>query len=195
VLNIYRTQIGETDGILVFKGLAKAIVFSADGASATITCAPLTVGLSRLIPRYTYSTPCNFVLFDSNCGVKESKFTRRLRITAVNGTTLTIALAGGLGNNYYKGGWLSVPDTGEHVLILRQTGDSVGILRPVNGLEVGALVDMKAGCPHTMTACNTKFNNAANYGGFAYVPTRNVFRSGIQQNPDETPRGRGGIGY
>ena len=46
-------------------------------------------------------------------------------------------------------------------------------------MDVGTEVEVFAGCDHTIATCKTQFDIVVNYGGFAFVPTRNPFESGL----------------
>ena len=38
----------------------------------------------------------------------------------------------------------------------------------------GSMVTLLPGCDRSMTTCQTKFNNYANFGGHPFVPARNL---------------------
>ena len=51
---------------------------------------------------------------------------------------------------------------------------------------MGSTVVVLAGCDHSVTTCDTKFNtpedtqsNVINYGGFPFVPGKNPFETGL----------------
>lgn len=74
----------------------------------------------------------------------------------------------------------------DHRLILSQSGDDVTLLLPFPETIVGSTVVLLAGCDHSITTCDTKFNtpedtlsNVINYGGFAFVPNKNPFETGL----------------
>jgi hypothetical protein len=46
---------------------------------------------------------------------------------------------------------------------------------PAQGLAVGAAVDMYAGCDRTLNTWHNRFSNAANFGGFPWIPQKNPF--------------------
>jgi hypothetical protein len=64
-------------------------------------------------------------------------------------------------------------------LILSSSGDVLTLLLPFTSSPLGSTVIVFAGCDHTIATCKSKFNNVVNYGGFAFVPTKNIFQTGI----------------
>ena len=55
------------------------------------------------------------------------------------------------------------------------------LLLPFNttDVDVGTSVEVFAGCDHSLATCKAQYDNVANYGGFAFVPLRNPFESGL----------------
>ncbi|MBO9426973.1 phage BR0599 family protein [Labrenzia sp. R4_1] len=43
-------------------------------------------------------------------------------------------------------------------------------LRPVNAIQPGDAFTVRAGCPHTFSACQSKFSNGVNFRGFPHMP-------------------------
>ena len=78
------------------------------------------------------------------------------------------------------GGYVTFADL-DYRLILSQDGDTVTLLLPFNTSQVtvGTSVDVYAGCDHTIAICKTQFDNVINYGGYAFVPLKNPFQSGL----------------
>lgn len=71
-------------------------------------------------------------------------------------------------------------------LILSQSGDDLQLLLPFPDSILGSTVVILAGCDHTVTTCDSKFNtpsdpqsNVVNFGGFPFVPTKNPFEGGV----------------
>jgi len=50
---------------------------------------------------------------------------------------------------------------------------------PFYSSVLGSSVTVYAGCDHSVGTCNSKFSNPANFGGHPYVPTKNIFATGI----------------
>ena len=72
-------------------------------------------------------------------------------------------------------------------MVLTHVDDDLTMLLPFPFSAVGLDVDVFAGCDHTTTDCDTKFfttefpsSNIPNYGGFPFVPLRNIFDKGLK---------------
>ena len=188
---IMRVQRGDFPGpetVVMFDGFVSSVSFEQDGKIAKIGCTPLTASQSRPVPRFSYQGMCNHVLFDSGCKVDDTD--SRWRFTgpasAVSGSTVTVPGASAFGVDWWTGGFMEINGGDDQRLILSQSGNDLLLLLPFPGSIVGGNVTIFAGCDHLIATCDAKFNttedplsNVINYGGFAFVPTRNPFQQGI----------------
>ena len=62
---------------------------------------------------------------------------------------------------------------------MTHVGDTVTILGKMPGIVAGNVITAYPGCPHTIEACHTLFNNTENYGGQNLIPERNPFTQPI----------------
>lgn len=171
---------GVTPEVLVwFKGIARSVGFSDDGFRASVAVLPITGTLERSIPRFLYSNLCNHVLYDSGCKVEQNSFRHIGTISTTIGSTVVVPGSNGFVNGFFNGGFLSLDGGKDFRLVLEHTGDNLRMLLPFPGNVVGAPVQVFAGCEHTLPVCKNKFDNVQNYGGFAFVPTRNLFETGL----------------
>ena len=184
-ISVYRFHRLDTPGlerVLTWKGIVRSVAFGQDGTSASIAAMAITGGLSRQIPRYTYQGPCNHVLFDSRCKVALDLTTGHTDVvTAVTGSDVTVNGLSAKGADWAVGGYITNATTDDYRLILAQSVDTVTLLLPFpSGLTVlGESFTVTAGCDHSLATCKTKFNNVENYGGFGFIPTKNVFETGL----------------
>lgn len=169
----------DQEAFVLFKGIVQSVAFTRDGTSASIAVRPLTTGLSQTIPRYTFQGLCNHFLYDARCKVLQSSFQFSGTPSAVVGSTVTIPGLSANGASWAVGGFVQL-GTSDFRLVLAQTGDDVKLLMPFGENVVGMSVDVFAGCDHTLATCKAKFNNVINYGGFAFVPLKNPFETGIK---------------
>jgi uncharacterized phage protein (TIGR02218 family) len=169
--------------IRIFQGKVISVAFGKSGRTAKIRVEPLAAAQSKAIPTYTFQGLCNNVLYDNLCKVSESDPAFRLttaNVTAVDSNQITVAGAGDNGDGYYTGGFVEAAGATERRLILEQTGENLILLLPFNVNPLGSNVTVFAGCDHSITTCKAKFNNIINYGGFAFIPSKNVFATGIK---------------
>ena len=88
-LSIRRIQWDETYAsnkeIILFNGWVD-VEFTRD--VITLTCKPIGDLLNLKVPRRLYQEPCNYSLFDANCGLIQSDY--KLSLTATGGSTNTV---------------------------------------------------------------------------------------------------------
>jgi len=179
-LTIYRYHRAETGDVhLLYKGIVRSVSFATQGHSAQLTVIPLTATFDKTIPDRTFQAQCNNVLFDSDCQVSASsfKFTGPVASAASNTVTIT-GLSAAKGSAWATGGYVSYGIL-DFRLILDHTGDVLTLNIPFYEDVVGKSVNVYAGCDHNISTCNTKFSNSINFGGCPYVPTKNIFQTGL----------------
>lgn len=169
---------GDEEIVEIFSGVVKTIAFSQDGIMAEIAVMPITGDVTALVPRIKYASVCQWILFDTNCGVNSTAFRHLNEVTGVSGLTITVQGLASKGTGWANGGELILP-SGDSRLIIDHTGDNVRIMIPFVSSPLGQTVEVFAGCNHSTSHCGPKFSNMTNYGGFPFVPTKNVFVNGI----------------
>jgi uncharacterized phage protein (TIGR02218 family) len=188
VQRLHRSDFPTPEVVTIFDGYVSSVAFEEDGKVAKIACTPVTAAQSRPVPRFSYQGMCNHVLFDDGCKVDDTDANWRLTATAtaVTGSVVTVSGAGAFGADWWVGGFMEVNGGDDSRLILSQSGDDLQLLLPFPGSIVGGNVTILAGCDHLIDTCDTKFNttedtlsNVINYGGFAFVPTKNPFETGL----------------
>ena len=167
---------GDTEAAVVWSGRVTNVDFS--GSEATINCEPVLTSLRRIGLRRLYQTQCPHVLYGPQCGVSKPGFGWPAVVDSVNGAALTSTQAAEKPNGYFDGGyieWVASANATERRLIVSHLGSQINLPAGITGLPAGAAVTLYPGCDHTLTTCHTKYNNAPNYGGFPYIPTKNPF--------------------
>jgi uncharacterized phage protein (TIGR02218 family) len=176
------TRVHRNDGsnqlVQMFKGIVQTVAFDLNGLSASLAVVPITAELANSIPRFAFSGVCNHVLYDSACTVAQSLFRHQNEVTGVAGDVITVQGLSVKGNGWATGGYIALP-SGEFRQILGHTGDNVRVLLPFPSNPLGLTVEVFAGCDHSINTCSSKFNNVPNFGGFAWVPLRNPFSTGL----------------
>lgn len=183
-INIYRYQRDEVPAfntqVLMFKGQVKSVQFPNDGYNAAVVCAPIESALNRNIPRFTFMGMCNHVLYDNNCGVNSASFNHIGAVSAVSGTTVTVTGLNASGLDVVGGYCTPTSGTQDFRMILSQSGDDIEVLLPFANDPTGLNLQCFAGCDHVLTSdCALVFDNVERFGGFAFVPSRNIFQTGL----------------
>lgn len=144
--------------------------------AARIRCESAQVSLKRIGLRRLYSRACSHVLYSAACGA--TPIAAWATVVQVLGRSVEFdggvpaAVAGTL-----AGGWLET-DTGARHMIVSESTEGVELLYPV-AIEVGTGVQLTAGCDHSTSTCQSRFDNLDNYGGFPFIPTKNPFSTGV----------------
>lgn len=185
IKRLHRPDFPGPQVVTIFEGIVKAVNFDGDGGRiAKVAVEPLVGATSRPVPQFTYQGLCNHVLYDDQCQVDDTSPSYRttLTVTGVSGNVLTISGLAGFGDGWFTGGLVEVNGGLDARMILDHTGNTVTLHIPFPSSPLGNLATVLAGCAHDITTCKNKFDNVINYGGFAFVPTVNIFETGIDPN-------------
>ncbi len=168
--------------IRIFDGFIVSIAFTNNVKIAKLACRPAISVLARQVPRFTYQNSCNHVLYDEGCKVDDTDPAFRASnqpVASIVGSVLTITgLGGSFTDGWFNGGYVEVIGNTDFRLVLDHVGDDLTLLFPF-AIDP-TIVNVFAGCDHTIQTCKSKFNNVLNYGGFAFVPTKNPFATGLR---------------
>lgn len=179
VLRVQRDETPSLQQIMIFKGRIKSVQFSEDNNVATIVVQSLESSLGRQMPTFVYSGMCNHVLYSSGCGSDPGLHNIIATASSVATNGLSFDLTGASSYSLV-GGYVKPNSIDEFRLITAQSGDTVTILLPFT-IDIGGL-SMQAfeGCDHLVDGdCATLHDQVENFGGFAWVPNKNIFESGI----------------
>lgn len=181
ILRLQRDDGATPATILQYKGLVRSVNFAGDGRTAVIACKTVEATVSRQCPRFVYSHLCNYVLYDADCGVNPDLFKVTGVVTVVSGASITVPGMSINPDGWFKGGYVRPQGLDDRRMVLNHVGDVLTLLLPFSRDVLGFTVDAFAGCNHIISDdCRLKFNNVIENGGFAFVPTTNPFRTGIQ---------------
>lgn len=167
---------GDGDMATLWTGRIATVAF--EGLVANITLEPVFVALRRVGLRRLYQRQCPHVLYGAACGVSASTARVEGFADAVSGVSITSAQAAQRANGFFAGGFVEYfVDLGitERRFITDHVGGVLTVSNIPVGLSAGAAIRIYPGCDHTLATCSGKFNNAANYGGFPYMTTKNPF--------------------
>lgn len=170
-LTLFRKHRGDADIAVYWKGRVVAVTFA--NAKAKLTCEPVFTSLRRAGLRATYQTPCRHLLYGPGCLAAMESFRASATLTGVNGISLQSQAFLSLGDGWLSAGKLVRGLTQR--MIMTHAGETITLTEPIIGLAAGETVDVYPGCDHSLAACQGKFNNLANYGGFPWIPVKNPF--------------------
>lgn len=150
------------------------------GAFAELYCENLFASFRRRGLRRVYQRQCDHDLYGPSCRASKPAFRVIASLSAVDGVFVTAPQFDDISSNWFQGGfleWERETDVWEKRWLRFHSGDTVEMLEPILGLAPGALVNVYPGCAHDKAACNTKFSNILNYGGFTDLPRKNPFNT------------------
>lgn len=177
ILRVHRND-GANQLVQFFKGRVLTVGFTLNGLEAEIAVVPITGELANTIPRFVFSQTCNHVLFDQGCTVASSLFRHQNEVIGVAGTTISVQGLAAKGTGWANAGYIALP-SGDFRQIIQHTGDDVRVMLPFPSSPLGLTVEVFAGCDHSIATCKSKFNNVVNFGGYAWVPLKNPFSTGL----------------
>lgn len=181
MLTLRRFHRTDTAGefVVLFKGICRAVSFSDQNGLAKIAVMPISGALVRNIPRYTYQSLCNHVLYDRWCTKVAADFKYTNIIENIQSGSLFDVHGLDVNPDGYCDSGFAVFG-GDYRLILKQVGPTIQLLLPFFAdITGGPNIDVYAGCDHSVITCKAKFDNVINFGGFPYVPTNNPFVTGL----------------
>jgi len=179
-LTIYAYHRGfSSDVKVIYKGVVRSVAFTSDMTKSLLSVVPVSDAFDKEIPQRTFQASCNNVLFDADCKLAAAsyKYTNDVSLVSSNNITV-IGLSASKGSGWSTGGYVAYSVL-DYRLILAQTGDVCELALPFYADVTGEEVDVYAGCDRTIATCNSKFGNKDNFGGCPYVPTKEIFKTGI----------------
>lgn len=177
IKRLHRTDV-DAQAVVVWTGRVLGCEWNM--GEVTLSTETIYTAIRRNGLRRLYQRQCPHVLYGTACTLSKDDFKATDAITSLAGRVLQIAAAAFQVDGYYAGGFLKWIDgaTGvsDHRMIIKHVGSEITMISSVPGMFAGHVVDLYPGCDHTITTCNSRFNNKNNYGGFTGFPDKNPFQ-------------------
>lgn len=179
-----------TPEVKVFwQGKVRGVSWSVN--EVNLNCHPIDTAFSRNGLRRKYGAQCQHQLYDPDtCKVPIDNFKYVATITGINGNVISSPQFGAfpdtnpIPEGWFVAGFLEVPTTQEVRTIIKHGGSGnteITILSGIEGLTVGTVVNVYAGCNRNASTCRNKFNNIVNYGGVGLFLGDNPFNLRLDQ--------------
>ena len=169
-----------TDVRVKYKGVVRSVAFTQDASMSALSLIPINDAFDKEIPERTFQAACNNVLFDPDCKVSAGIYSHIDVVTAIVNNTVTInGLLAAKGNGWSTGGYVSYGVL-DYRLIIGQSGDILTLVLPFHEEVLAETVSVYSGCDHSIATCLAKFANDINFGGCPYVPSKNIFITGLK---------------
>jgi uncharacterized phage protein (TIGR02218 family) len=145
-------------------------------------------------PTRVYQGFCDFQLYGPGCCVNRASYTYTVTVLASPppGTTF-FAISGGIPDNWLTQGTFLFPSgacQGESGTIKVNGSGVVEVFTPLPAAPSGGdAVTVYAGCDHSYTTCQSKFNNLSNFPQCPFIPIPQTMLPPIVQNSDSQKQG------
>jgi hypothetical protein len=176
-----------TDAAVVqFFGPAECVGTNYKGALATLTFAPVSRVLKRLVPSIVFQNQCPLALYGTRCGIDRDAlsggtplYNVTATLTAVSGKTLSAAAFATKGDGWFLNGYVELASL-ERRFIVGHVGTLITLMYAFApaAVAVDDEVLAYAGCDRTEATCNSKFDNLDRHLGYCRIPYRNPFEKG-----------------
>ena len=169
-----------SDVRVAYKGVVRSVAFTQAMSHSALSLIQIIDAFDKEIPERTYSAACNHVLFDTDCKVSAGSYEHSGSVSAIVNNIVTInGLLAAKGNAWAAGGYISYGVL-DYRLVLEQSNDDCVLVLPFHESVLSQTVSVFSGCDHTVATCASKFgSNEINFGGCPYVPTKNIFITGL----------------
>ncbi len=119
------------------------------------------------------SPTCRAAFCDRACGLSEARFTSKVTVVSVDLDNNSVQLDVSSSTNHADGllRFLDGPQTGVRFGIMSSSGPNFVLDKPLHPEAADArFALLRDGCDHTISTCNARFNNAANFRGEPFLP-------------------------
>lgn len=170
-VDVYR-QTGSTT-TRIWTGGVGSIEFT--GKKATIQCLAGLAATAGMGLKRKWQKTCPLALYSAGlgqCNASISAAKETATITVVAGSVVKAATFAGHADGWWSGGYMEWFDGAitQRRFITDHTGDAVTLMTPAAPLVAATDVTVLPGCDHTLATCDSKFDNAINFGGQPWIP-------------------------
>lgn len=172
-VEIYQMFDDDADQQIVTRFVGRVVGAKPAWTTIELTC---EAGISRIRQKalaQVVQRPCPWALYGAECGVSLATYQVAGTATALAGSVVTVTEADAQPDGWYAGGLITF--AGTHQMITAHTGANLTLLGPLSGLAEEIIANTTAdvliapGCDLSMAACQTKFDNLDDNGGFPWM--------------------------
>lgn len=173
-VTIYRGHSTDSTNSYAVYWKGRVLGTSTSGNEINIDCESVFTSIKRYGLRARYLYNCRHSLYSVGCNVNRESFKVQGSVISTSGNVLTVQGLASYSNGYFTGGIVIAP-SGTNRFITKHESDIITVSRPINELIGNQIVTVYPGCDHSLSACDSKFNNLDNFGGFPWIPVKNPF--------------------
>lgn len=176
-VTLFMGHVGDNDFIVGWQGRIIQVDWDNDG-QALIKCESVRATMKRGGLPYRFGPLCQHAVYRGGCGLSIPAHSVDITIvTAVDNVIESPDLVA-LTDGEYLGGLVTF-DTYDFRTIIVDSGDSITINRPFEGVVAGDILRISKGCDKTVARCKA-LGNFENYFAFNTIPTENPFETGLE---------------
>jgi uncharacterized phage protein (TIGR02218 family) len=181
IVTLFGHHLGDSEFVVQWKGRVTTVDHKEPWLELTVE--NVFSSLQRPGLRRRWSAQCPLALY--NCGVVRADYKEDYVVESISGYEVICLDAIGKDDDYFAGGYAEwthdTRGTIERQMISTSNGTTGALtfISALAGLVDAADIDVYPGCDHSITTCDTKFDNSANYGGQPFIPTKNPFGGSI----------------
>lgn len=176
--------------VVMFKGRV-ANIDEIGRTTAKMTVASDLVFLDIDMPRNVWAPNCLHTLYDSGCGRPRGTYSGNG--TVGSGSSNVWIAWGGASADYAQGAITFTSGANSGVVATIKTANSSGFLLayPLSAAPAaGDAFTAAQGCDHTMSTCQNRFGNLANFRGFPFVPPPQIMTGPLSTTQAVSTKGK-----
>lgn len=174
-LTITRTFVGITEKYIMWSGVI--VQKEIDSQYLHLICLPTAYVLEKIGNRAQYTRVCRHVLYSANCGADRNLSASENQVTEV--TSALLQMKNPVDDSYKGGIVLLANGVSRLILSVDSKANTITVINPFLGTIKGENVVLYKGCDKSIKCCTERFNNYENYGGFPFIPIRNIFSKSV----------------
>ncbi len=184
-VEIFRLHFGDVSDVRpIWRGEIVEVVWGVDTGTARVVARPPEGALDATIPRQDSGIVCPYMLYDPDCKVAEASFTFNGSVSSPTGNFITVSGldVGTTGPGWATAGKVRVGNE-VRVILAHVATDLLELGSPFRENVNGQSCAVLAGCSRLLNdgqGCEPKFTNRLNFGGNAFVPLKDIRRSGVK---------------
>ncbi len=166
--------LGKLSGEFAYIWQGRLVSSVTDGSEVELNCEEITTQQRRMGLTPTFQHGCRHALYSPMCGLNKDDYATSATIESIDGREVMLT-ALSQEDGYFNAGIFKVGSAYRY--ITAHEGNKVVLSRMLPADLTETACTLYAGCSHSTTVCEQKFNNLDNFGGFPYLD-KNPFEIG-----------------
>lgn len=170
-IDVFKVHLNDPDNEKVLLWSGRVVDKRRSNYKYILSAEPYMNYLNRSGMRGHYQRICRYTLYKEGCYADPTPNKQEFTVTGQLGNVLNVD--GSPTPLMYVGGFVRIKGTKFSRMVLTHSGSSLSLSSGFTNISVGDVVEIFAGCNHSLSDCSNKFNNTHNFGGFPWIPGKN----------------------